>query len=93
MDTTSLPRINDNLPTKRHGGAEEANNYKFLYINNNYGWTTMQWEREALHGLEGGGEWVHGRIWNWYENRRTYQSIVMIGGLRDSMVAKGWDHN
>ena len=55
MDTTSLPRINDNLPTKRHGGAEEANNYKFLYINNNYGWTTMQWEREALHGLEGGG--------------------------------------
>ena len=41
----------------------------------------------------GGDEWVHGRIWNWYENRRTYQSIVMIGGLRDSMVAKGWDHN
>lgn len=55
MDTTSLPRINDNLPTKRHGGAEEANNYKFLYINNNSGWTTMQWEREALLGLEGGG--------------------------------------
>ena len=54
----------------------------------------MQWEREALHGLEGGwGEWVHGRIWNWYEKRRTYQSIVVIGGLRDWMVAKGWDHN
>ena len=41
----------------------------------------------------GGDEWVHGRIWTWYENRRTYQSIVVIGGLRDSMVAKGWDHN
>ena len=51
---TSLPRINGNLPTKRHGGTEEANNYEYLHIKQQ-----RQWVHDDAVG-KGSSAWTGG---------------------------------